>query len=299
MSYNTKEHYIMQKVDSKTKYIGLLGYPLGHSISPVMQNAAFESKNINNLYIPVEVKKEDLADVVKAMSKMNFAGFNVTIPYKIEVMNYLDEIDDLAKSIGAVNTVVIKDGKLKGYNTDGIGFLRSLEGELSLSVTGKNIFILGSGGAARAISMTLAMNKANRLYICNRTFERAEGLVRDINSKYGNVAISIPMLRQKMEEAITDAEILINATSVGTYPNIDEIPIDKELLNGNFAVCDVVYNPKKTKLLQEAEKLGCKTMSGLGMLVHQGAEAFEIWTGVEAPANTMFEAAEAFYNHSV
>ncbi|MGI5998929.1 MAG: shikimate dehydrogenase, partial [Lutispora sp.] len=287
----------MQKVDSKTKYIGLLGYPLGHSISPVMQNAAFESKNINNLYIPVEVKKEDLADVVKAMSKMNFAGFNVTIPYKIEVMNYLDEIDDLAKSIGAVNTVVIKDGKLKGYNTDGIGFLRSLEGELSLSVTGKNIFILGSGGAARAISMTLAMNKANRLYICNRTFERAEGLVRDINSKYGNVAISIPMLRQKMEEAITDAEILINATSVGTYPNIDEIPIDKELLNGNFAVCDVVYNPKKTKLLQEAEKLGCKTMSGLGMLVHQGAEAFEIWTGVEAPANTMFEAAEAFYNH--
>jgi len=289
----------MQKVDSKTKYIGLLGYPLGHSISPVMQNAAFESKNINNLYIPVEVKKEDLADVVKAMSKMNFAGFNVTIPYKIEVMNYLDEIDDLAKSIGAVNTVVIKDGKLKGYNTDGIGFLRSLEGELSLSVTGKNIFILGSGGAARAISMTLAMNKANRLYICNRTFERAEGLVRDINSKYGNVAISIPMLRQKMEEAITDAEILINATSVGTYPNIDEIPIDKELLNGNFAVCDVVYNPKKTKLLQEAEKLGCKTMSGLGMLVHQGAEAFEIWTGVEAPANTMFEAAEAFYNHSV
>lgn len=289
----------MQKVDSKTKYIGLLGYPLGHSISPVMQNAAFESKNINNLYIPVEVRKEDLADVVKAMSKMNFAGFNVTIPYKIEVMNYLDEIDDLAKSIGAVNTVVIKDGKLKGYNTDGIGFLRSLEGELSLSVTGKNIFILGSGGAARAISMTLAMNKANRLYICNRTFERAEGLVRDINSKYGNVAISIPMLRQKMEEAITDAEILINATSVGTYPNIDEIPIDKELLNGNFAVCDVVYNPKKTKLLQEAEKLGCKTMSGLGMLVHQGAEAFEIWTGAKAPVETMFEAAEAFYNQSV
>lgn len=289
----------MQKVDSKTKYIGLLGYPLGHSISPVMQNAAFESKNINNLYIPVEVKKEDLADVVKAMSKMNFAGFNVTIPYKIEVMNYLDEIDDLAKSIGAVNTVVIKDGKLKGYNTDGIGFLRSLEGELSLSVTGKNIFILGSGGAARAISMTLAMNKANRLYICNRTFERAEGLVRDINSKYGNVAISIPMLRQKMEEAITDAEILINATSVGTYPNIDEIPIDKELLNGNFAVCDVVYNPKKTKLLQEAEKLGCKTMSGLGMLIYQGAYAFEIWTGVKAPVETMFEAAEAFYNQSV
>lgn len=289
----------MQKVDSKTKYIGLLGYPLGHSISPVMQNAAFESKNINNLYIPVEVKKEDLADVVKAMSKMNFAGFNVTIPYKIEVMNYLDEIDDLAKSIGAVNTVVIKDGKLKGYNTDGIGFLRSLEGELSLSVTGKNIFILGSGGAARAISMTLAMNKANRLYICNRTFERAEGLVRDINSKYGNVAISIPMVKQKMKDAITDAEILINATSVGTYPNIDEIPIDKELLNGNFAVCDVVYNPKKTKLLQEAEKLGCKTMSGLGMLVHQGAEAFEIWTGAKAPVETMFEAAEAFYNQSV
>lgn len=283
----------MRKVDSKTKYIGLLGYPLGHSVSPDMQNAAFESKNINNLYIPVEVKKEDLEHVVKAMPKMNFAGFNVTIPYKIEVMNYLDEIDDLARSIGAVNTVAIRDGKLKGYNTDGIGFLRSLEGELSLSVDGKNIFILGSGGAARAISMTLAMNKANRLYICNRTFERAEGLVKDINNKYGNVAIAMPMVEQRMKEAMNDAEIFINTTSLGTYPNIDEMPIDKEILMGHLAVCDLIYNPKKTKLLQEAEKLGCKTMSGLGMLIYQGAEAFEIWTGIEAPVETMFEAATA------
>lgn len=283
----------MRKVNSKTKYIGLLGYPLGHSISPVMQNAAFESRDINYLYMPIELKKEDLEHVVEAMPKMNFAGFNVTIPYKIEIMKHLDEIDDLAKSIGAVNTVAIKDGKLKGYNTDGIGFLRSLEEELNVSVAGKNIFILGSGGAARAISMTLAMNKARRLYICNRTYEKAESLVKDINSKYGNVAISIPMVEQKMKDAINYAEILINTTCVGTYPNIDETPIDKEILKGHLAVCDVVYNPRKTKLLQDAEKLGCKTMNGLGMLIYQGAEAFRIWTGVKAPVETMFETATA------
>jgi len=283
----------MAKIDSKTKYIGLLGYPLGHSISPAMQNAAFESRDVNYLYIPIELKKEDLEHVVKAMPKMNFAGFNVTIPYKIEIMKFLDEIDDLAKSIGAVNTVAIKDGKLRGYNTDGIGFLRSMEDELSLSADGRNILILGSGGAARAISMTLAMNKANRIYICNRTYERAEGLVKDINDKYGNVAISIPMVKEKMEYAVNDAEILINTTCVGTYPNIDETPIDKEILKGHLAVCDVVYNPRKTKLLQDAEKLGCKTMSGLGMLIYQGAEAFEIWTGAKAPVDTMSAAATA------
>lgn len=283
----------MQKVNSKTKYIGLLGYPLGHSISPVMQNAAFESRDINYLYMPIELKKEDLEHVVKAMPKMNFAGFNVTIPYKIEIMKHLDEIDDLAKSIGAVNTVAIKDGKLKGYNTDGIGFLRSLEEELNVSVAGKNIFILGSGGAARAISMTLAMNKARRLYICNRTYEKAESLAKDINSKYGNVAISIPMVKQNMKDSINDTEILINTTCVGTYPNIDETPIDKEILQAHFAVCDIVYNPKKTKLLQDAEKLGCKTMNGLGMLIYQGAEAFKIWTGVKAPVDTMSAAATA------
>ncbi|HHY77921.1 MAG TPA: shikimate dehydrogenase [Clostridiales bacterium] len=289
----------MVNINSKTGYVGLLGYPLGHSVSPIMQNAAFKSRNINNIYIALEVKPQDLETVVKAIPKMNFAGFNVTIPYKIEIMKYLDEIDDLAQFIGAVNTVVIKDGKMKGYNTDGIGFMRSLEEELGVKPEGKNIFILGSGGASRAISMTLAMNKVGKMYICNRTFEKAESLVADINERFGQISQAVPMEKEKMAEAISEADILINTTSVGTYPNVDEMPIDKDLLHGSLAVCDIVYNPRKTKLLLEAEKLGCRSMSGLGMLIFQGAEAFEIWTGVEAPANTMFEAAEAFYNHSV
>ncbi|NLM43985.1 MAG: shikimate dehydrogenase [Clostridiales bacterium] len=289
----------MVKIDSKTRFIGLLGYPLGHSFSPIMQNAAFKSKNINIVYIALEVKPQDLETVVKAIPKMNFAGFNVTIPYKIEIMKYLDETDDLAKFIGAVNTVAIKDGKMKGYNTDGIGFLRSLEEHLNIKPDGKNIFILGSGGASRAISMTLAMNRARKIYICNRTFEKAEALVADINKRCGQISQVVPMNNERMAEAISEADILINTTSVGTHPDVDDIPIDKDLLHSNLAVCDVVYNPRKTKLLLVAEKLGCKIMSGLGMLIFQGAEAFEIWTGVEAPANTMFEAAEAFYNHSV
>lgn len=282
----------MLNIDSKTKYIGLLGCPLGHSISPAMQNAAFQSKAINKLYIPVQVKAEDLETVVKALSKMNFGGFNVTIPYKIEIIKYLDEMDELAKSIGAVNTVMIEDGRLKGYNTDGIGFLRSLEEGLGISVEGKNIFVLGSGGASRAISMTLAMNKASKLCICNRTFEKAVALAEDINNRYGGCSISVPMINENMAEAIKTADIFINTTSVGTYPNVDEMPIDKNSLNSNLTVCDVVYNPRKTKLLQEAENMGCKTLSGLGMLVYQGAEAFQIWTGVKAPVNVMFEAAQ-------
>ncbi|MDD4833479.1 MAG: shikimate dehydrogenase [Lutispora sp.] len=280
----------MTNINSKTKLIGLLGYPLGHSISPAMQNAAFQSQEINNLYIPIEVKAEDLETVVKAMPKMNFSGFNVTIPYKIEIIKYLDEIDSLAKSIGAVNTVLIEDGKLKGYNTDGIGFLRSFEAGLGLRAEGKKIFILGSGGASRAISMTLAMNKVNKLYICNRTYEKAAALVVDINSQFGNSSIAVPMVYENMAEALKEADIFINTTNVGTYPNADEMSIDKGLLHSNLIVCDVVYNPKKTKLLQEAEKIGCKTLSGLGMLVYQGAQAFEIWTGVEAPVDVMFDA---------
>lgn len=280
----------MTNINSKTKYIALLGCPLGHSISPAIQNAAFQDHGINNLYIPLEVKPEDLGTVVKAMPKMNFSGFNVTIPYKIEIIKYLDEIDSLAKSIGAVNTVLIEDGKLKGYNTDGIGFLRSFEKGLGLGAEGKKIFILGSGGASRAISMTLAMNKVNKLYICNRTYEKAAALVVDINSQFGNSSIAVPMVYENMEEALKEADIFINTTNVGTYPNADEMPIDKGLLNSRLIVCDVVYNPKKTKLLQEADKIGCKTLSGRGMLVYQGAEAFEIWTGVEAPVDVMLDA---------
>lgn len=282
----------MMNMDNSKKLVGILGYPLSHSLSPVMQNMAFKYYNLNNVYVPIEVKPEDLEIIVKAIRGMNFIGFNVTVPHKIEVVKYLDEMDKLAELIGAVNTVVVKDGNLKGYNTDGIGFLKSFQENTNESIEGKRVFILGAGGASRAVSMTLAMNKAEKVYICNRTYEKAERLSQDINTKIGNVSAAVPMEYEKMKEVIYDSDVFINTTTVGMYPNVDESPIDKNLLHENLILCDIVYNPRKTKLLEEAEELGCKTVPGLSMLVYQGAESFRLWTGMEAPVDIMFKAVE-------
>ena len=279
----------MININSKTKIVGLLGYPLDHTFSPPMQNAAFDNKGINYVYIPIEVKPENFATVIKAISSMNFGGFNVTKPFKVEIIKYLDEIDEAAKCIGAVNTVVVKDGKLKGYNTDGSGFLRSLEESLGSKVEGKDIFVLGSGGASRAICMILALNKARKIYICNRTFEKAVALSGDVNKYALGSSTAIPMEYGEMSKTIKNVDVFINTTNVGTFPEVDEIPIDSSLLNRKLVVCDVIYNPRKTKLLLEAEKLGCKTMSGFGMLVYQGAGAFELWIEVKALTELMFD----------
>jgi len=279
----------MININSKTRMAGLMGYPLSHSLSPDMHNAAFGIKGINNVYIPIEVKPDSFGTVVKAVSEMNFIGFNVTMPYKVEVIKYLDELDQSAKLIGAVNTVRIKDGKLIGYNTDGTGFLRSLKEGLGSDIIGKKIFVLGSGGASRAICMMLALNKVGKIYICNRTYEKAAALSKEINSLFPDSTAAIPMEYDEMKKTIQDVDVLINTTNVGTFPKVDEIPIESSLLNNRLVVCDVIYNPQKTRLLLEAEKLGCKTISGLGMLVYQGAEAFELWTGIEAPVQLMFD----------
>lgn len=277
-------------ISTKTKLVGLLGYPLGHSMSPVMHNAAFENLSLDKIYIPIEVSPENLETVVRGMAKMNFEGFNVTIPHKIEIMKYLDEIDEYAKCIGAVNTVAVHDGRLKGYNTDGMGFLKSYEDSTGTKIDGKNVFILGSGGASRAISITLALKKANKIYICNRTHEKAVSLAEDISKQSGANSVAVKHEYDEMKIAIADCHVLINTTSVGMSPNIDATPLDKTLLNPSLTVCDAVYNPRKTRLLNDAEEMGCKTVEGLAMLVNQGAEAFEIWTGIKAPAELMFKA---------
>lgn len=279
----------MITVNTDTKIIGLLGYPLGHSYSPLMQNAAFERCSLNRLYIPIEVLPENIETVVRGIAKMNFDGFNVTKPYKIEMIKYLDEIDEYAKCIGAVNTVTIKNGILKGYNTDGIGFLKSFEEGSGTTFEGKKVFMLGNGGASRSICMTLALNKAKRIYICNRTYEKAIALAKDINNQVEGCSIPLPMINEEMGKAIDSSDVLINTTSIGMFPAVYDTPLDKSILNENLTVCDVVYNPKKTRLLCEAEEIGCKTVNGLAMLVYQGAESFKLWTGINAPKEAMFK----------
>ena len=277
------------KINVETKLIGLIGNPLGQSLSSLMHNEAFKELSLNKIYIPIEVQPENLETAIKGISKMNFEGFNVTKPYKIDIMEFLDEVDDYAKCIGAVNTVTIKNGVLKGYNTDGTGFLTSFEEETGIKIEGKNVFILGSGGAARAISMTLALNKANKIYICNKTFEKAKALSNEINDKTGKCSIVVPKSHDEMEKSINASDVLINCTSVGMLPNIEDSPLDKRLLNKNLIVCDIIYNPKKTRLIKDAEEIGCQILTGLGMLVYQGVEAFELWTGKKAPVDLMFK----------
>lgn len=277
-------------IDHHTRLVGLLGQPLGHSYSPAMHNRAFQTLGLNYGYLPIEVADEDLAVVSAGISRMNFAGYNVTIPHKIRIMDYLDAIDPLAQAIGAVNTVTLQDGRATGFNTDGIGFVQALEATGGLSIKGRSVMMLGSGGAARAIAMTLAQEGATRIVIANRTEARAHALCRDVNAQGRECCCAVPLQAAAMEATLRDTDILVNTTSVGMHPQEDRSPIEDRLLHGGLAVCDIVYNPRQTQLLRVARQRGCRIVEGLGMLVYQGAAGFQLWTGREAPVEAMFDA---------
>lgn len=264
-----------------TKLVILLGNPLGHSVSPPMHNCVFEKLGMDYCYLPVEVTADNLGTVFAGLTRMNVAGFNVTVPHKIRIMDYLDEIAPLAATIGAVNTICIKDGRTIGYNTDGEGFIRSLENEAAMSVKDKRIFLLGSGGAARAIAMTLAFHGAEKLTICNRTTARAESLANEINEKIHDCAGIVEQTAAKQRDALHQCDILINTTSLGMHPAEEILPLDEALLFPGLVVADIVYNPLMTRLLTSAKKRGCKVVPGLGMLIYQGAAAFKLWTGAD------------------
>lgn len=273
----------------KTKLVILLGNPLGHSISPSMHNRVFETLGMDYCYIPIEVNENNLEKVFSGLTKMNVGGFNVTIPHKIGIMEFLDAVDPLAATIGAVNTICIKDGKTKGYNTDGEGFIRSLEEETKISTKGKNFFLLGCGGAARAIAMTLAFQGAGNIIISNRTVAKAQTLAAEINDKIRNCATVVEQTNKSQAQALQNCDVLINCTSLGMHPHEDLLPIDELLLLPHLIVADIVYNPLMTRLLKSAEEKGCTIAPGLGMLIYQGAAAFKLWTGVEPSISEMSE----------
>jgi shikimate dehydrogenase len=271
-----------------TKLILLLGNPLGHSISPAMHNSVFEKLGMNYCYMPVEVTAENLQQVFSALTKMNVAGFNVTIPHKINIIEYLDELDPLAATIGAVNTICVKDGKTKGYNTDGKGFIDSLKEQAGVTVDGKRLLLLGCGGGARAIAMTLAFHGAKKIYLHNRTSAKADALAAEIN---GRIRFCAEVVRSTddQKEAIQHCDILINGTSLGMHPHENVLPIDESLLSAKLIVADIVYNPRVTRLLSTARDKGCTIVPGLGMLIYQGAAAFTLFTGVEPLIEEMSE----------
>ena len=274
-------------VSGKTRLCGIIGDPVEHSMSPVMHNAAFRELGIDYLYVPFRVKSEELGKAIEGMRALNIKGLNVTIPHKVAVIQFLDELDHLAEKIGAVNTIVNDDGVLKGYNTDATGFRQALL-EREIEPKGKNVVILGAGGASRAISFILAERGAN-LVILNRLLELdwAEELARQISQVFEKEIEALKLDEENLTTVLREADILVNATSVGMSPNVDETPVPAKLLNSGLVVFDIVYNPIKTKLLREAEAAGAKTIGGLNMLAWQGALAFEQFTGQKAPVDLM------------
>ncbi|GAI98066.1 unnamed protein product, partial [marine sediment metagenome] len=253
---------------------------------PVMHNAAFKELGIDYLYVPFRVRKEELGKAIEGMRALNIRGLNVTIPHKVAIIPFLDELDPLVEKIGAVNTIVNDDGVLTGYNTDATGFLQALL-ERGVEPEGKNMVILGAGGTSRAISLILAERGAN-LVILNRQLELdwAEELAQRISQVFKKEVKALELVEKNLAMVLERADILINATSVGMSPD-DETPVPTKLLKPGLVVFDVVYNPIKTRLLREAETAGAQTIGGLDMLVWQGAIAFEKWTGLKAPVDLM------------
>lgn len=272
-------------ITSKTKLVGLFGHPVGHSQSPIMHNAAFREKQLNYVYAAFDISSENLEEAVAGIRGLGLRGVNVTIPHKVTIMPLLDEIDPLANSIGAVNTVVNENGRLIGYNTDGSGYVRSLVEETGIDLTNQIVTMLGAGGAARAVAFTLAERGVKEIRIINRSREKAQRLAESLATRVHVEAMDTA----EAQQAIADATLLINTTSIGMYPNIDEMPVNAEYLHKGLVVSDLIYNPLETKLLEKARELGTKTHSGIGMFVNQGALAFELWTGEAAPTELMAE----------
>jgi shikimate dehydrogenase len=278
-------------ITSATKLCALIGDPVEHSLSPVMHNTAFQLLDLNYVYLCLRVPSVGLRRAIEGVKSLGLLGFNVTIPHKVAVMTYLDEIDPLAKDIGAVNTVVNRDGRLVGYNTDGLGGLKALE-EADVTLTGKKVVLLGAGGAARALSFSIAP-LADLLVILNRTEAKAVALASNLRRRSDKKILSGSLTRDTFLTEMVDADVLINSTSVGMHPKREESVVDKDLLHSRMTVFDAVYNPIETRLLREAKSVGAKTVGGLSMLVHQGALAFKIWTGVTPPIEVMSRAVEA------
>lgn len=275
-------------ISSQTKLVGLIGNPIKHSISPAIQNAAFKESDLDFIYTAFNVEEDHLSKAIGGIKALGIKGANVTIPHKTSIINYLDELDDLADKIGAVNTIKREKDNLKGYNTDGIGALRALNREVE-KIENKNVLLLGAGGAARAIAFTLVGEGAN-LTLSNRTEPKAENLSSEIEKKTNREVNQVTLKEESLEEEMKNCEILINSTSVGMHPNEDETLVTSENMHDELTVMDIVYNPLQTKLLQEAEKIGANTINGLEMLIQQGAASFEIWTGEKPSIETMKKA---------
>jgi shikimate dehydrogenase len=283
------------KVNGETKLVGLIGYPVSHSLSPVIFNAAFKEVGLNWCYVPLPVRNEsDLKVVLEGLKACGFVGVNVTMPHKESILKCLDEVTAFAKMVSAVNVVHIRNARSVGYNTDGRGFLASLE-NLGFSPKGKRILLLGAGGAARAVAWSLVLSGVRKIVVANRTPIRGEMMVEKLKERFPQCETFSLSFEQVGSEVVEEAEIIINATPLGMDGKSFPLSLSAwEGLNPIHLVYDLIYWPPLTPLLKLAQERGAKVESGLSMLIEQGAEAFSIWTGFEAPVERMKEVALRF-----
>jgi shikimate dehydrogenase len=272
-------------IDTSTKLCAVIGNPVEHSLSPLMHNAAFEAAGLNYVYVAFHV--EDVAGCLAGMRALpSFRGLSVTIPHKMAVMEHLDEIEPMAAHVGSVNTIVNDNGRLVGSTTDGPGTLRAFT-DAGVSLDGKRVLFVGSGGAVRAVSFAMAeMTRTEQISLIGRTPPRVAAIVDDLKAKT-DANIESGHLPDALAEAVAGHDILINGTPIGMHPNPDATPIPKEMLRPDQVVFDMVYRPYKTRLIQDAEATGCKTIVGVDMLINQAVLQFERWTDVEAPRQVM------------
>ena len=275
----------MVPISVDTKLIPLLGTPLRQSFAPRMQNATYKAIGFDGCYFPIEITTEHLGDVVNALRWMNVPGFAVTKPNKVEVLKYLDEVDELAAKMGACNTVVNKGGVLRGYNTDGEGCIIDLK-QNGVDIPGSTFFSCGAGGAGKAVCFTLAHHGAKKIYVVDIADEAAKILVDELNKNFGPIATCCPMSdKEAMLKMVKASNVVMNMSGVGMTS--DETWIDKAELAHKPLCLDAVYNPLKTRFLVEAEEMGCKILNGLGMSINQGALQVRLWTGKEEPYEIM------------
>jgi len=286
------------RVTGETRIMGVLGNPIEHSISPQIHNTISSLLGVNAIYIPLKSEINKLEDTIKGLKAVNITGFNVTIPFKEKIMQYLDECSKEAQLIGAVNTVVNKNGRLIGFNTDAEGFAKSFEKAFGKGFKSARILILGAGGAARAVAVKAAMQGAEMINIANRTVQKAADIASLINNHSECRAEALSFEDIKQRNLLEETDVIINTTPIGMHPDIDNSPVS---IDNNFSekhiVYDLIYNPPETKLLKFAKKCGSKTLNGLGMLLYQAISAYELITGINIPDNVSSAVITLFENY--
>ena len=271
----------MGEIKGTTKLVGLIGWPVNHSLSPQMHNAAFADKGLDFCYVAFPVKTAALKQAILGLRALGMIGANVTQPHKEKVLNYLDDASSEAQTIGAVNTILVEENRLLGYNTDAMGFLISLEKEAKVQLEGKRIVVIGAGGAGRAISVGAAFSRVREITLTDVVKDKANRLVAAIQAVRPEVkTTALEPASEQFAKSVEAADIVVNATPLGLRPD-DPLPLDPAHLSKNSFVFDAIYIPAETPLLKAAREKGCRTLNGTGMLVHQGSAAFKIWTGVE------------------